>query len=228
MAINYTLNTSFTEQDLGRFFATGSNVVVAKPSSSGGSPDVAWVVFHPLLNNTMTWTEDYGIYASTAELVNGALLTQISRSDFPAVDGKIYPFTPAGYFGPPEAGGLPGSFYTVNLYKNDLGYLTFGLFQDAIVNNKPAAGNAISAASVLYKSKAQMTPFTTIYLWIQSQVQSNSVVTLVTSPMTKVTFGGSTTSISLAYDSDTGEFIRAANTELAEGITLDHFIPSLI
>ena len=72
-----------------------------------------------------------------------------------------------------------------------------------------------------------MTPFTTIYLWVQSQVQSNSVVTLVTSPMTKVTFGGSVTHISLAYDPQTGTFISQEKAGLAEGLVLDQIAPSL-
>jgi hypothetical protein len=105
--------------------------------------------------------------------------------------------------------------------------LTFGLFPDAVVNGKPANGNAISPAPVLYNSTAQMTPFTTIYLWVQSQVQSNSVVTLVTSPMTKVTFGGATTSISLAYDSHTGTFITQGDAKLVQGLALDHLLPAL-
>jgi hypothetical protein len=46
-------------------------------------PNVAWVVCQPWEKNTMTWVEEYGIYASTASLVNGALLTQMSRSEFP-------------------------------------------------------------------------------------------------------------------------------------------------
>jgi hypothetical protein len=223
----YTLNTSFTAQDLSRFLATGSNLVVAKPSASGGAPNVAWVVYAPWENNTMTWAEEYGIYASTASLVNGALLTQMSRSEFPALDGKTYPFTPNGAFGAPEQGGQPGSFYAFNAYQNATGYLTFGLFQDALINGTPASGNAISAAPVLYNSTAQMTPFTTIYLWVQSQVQSNSVVTLVTSPMTKVTFGGGVTSISLAYDSQTGTFVPQGKAKLSEGLVLDQIAPSL-
>ncbi|HEY3759705.1 MAG TPA: hypothetical protein VGL37_08065 [Solirubrobacteraceae bacterium] len=84
----YTLNTSFTAHDLSRFLMTGSNLVAAKPSASGGAPNVAWVVYAPWEKNTMTWVEEYGIYASTASLENGALLTQMSRSEFPALDAK--------------------------------------------------------------------------------------------------------------------------------------------
>lgn len=220
MPIAYTLNTDFSKDDLTRFQTTGSKVVVAKPSD-GGQPNVAWVVFRPLESNIMTWVEEYGLYASNVEITNGALIKQMSRSEFPALDGQIYQFSPSGFFSPPSPGGKPGSFYALNSYPNlPKGYLTFGLFQDATINGELAAGNAISAASVLYNSKAQMTPYTTIYLWVQSQVQSNSVLTVVTSPMTKVTFGGTITEISLAYDPDTGTFIANGNAPLGEGVTL--------
>ena len=219
MATAYTLNMHFSQEDLVRFLATGSNIVVAKPSSSGGTPNVAWVVFRPLESNTMTWVEEYGIYASTASLVNGALLTQMSRSEFPALDGRTYQFSPNGSFGPASGSGQLGSFYALNSYSGAPGYLTFGLFQDATVNNQRVAGNAISAAPVLFGSTAQMTPYTTVYLWVQSQVQSNSVVTLVTSPQTAVTFGGGVTSASLNYEPRTGQFV---NKSAVEGLTLEH------
>ncbi|HEY3759706.1 MAG TPA: hypothetical protein VGL37_08070 [Solirubrobacteraceae bacterium] len=96
-----------------------------------------------------------------------------------------------------------------------------------IINGRPTNGNAISAAPVLYNSTAQMTPFTTIYLWVQSQVQSNSVVTLVTSPMTKVTFGDGVTSISLEYEPQTGTFVPQGGGKLTQGLVLDQLLPSL-
>lgn len=72
-----------------------------------------------------------------------------------------------------------------------------------------------------------MTPAPTIYLWIQSQAQSNSVVTLVTSPMTKVTFGGGVTNVSLAYDPQTGTFVLRAGAALPQGLVIDQLAPSL-
>jgi hypothetical protein len=224
----FNLKTAFTEADLQRFLASGSNVVVAKPNA-GGSPNVAWVVYRPLLDNTMTWEEQYGIYASNADIVNGATLTQMSQSEFPAIDAMMYPLTPAGYFGPPSPFGKTGSYYTQNGYNNlaDKGYLTMGLYQNANVNGSKVTASAVSAAPVIYQSTAEMTPFTTIYLWIQSNVKSNTVVTTVTSPQTIVTFGGSVTTVSLRYDASSGKFVTAGKEGLGEGVELDHIVPAL-
>ncbi|HET9627680.1 MAG TPA: hypothetical protein VFP84_40260 [Kofleriaceae bacterium] len=221
----FTLKTDFTQDDLTRFLASGSNVVVAKPNA-GGFPNVAWVVYRPLISNTMTWDDKYGIYASNSDIINGAQLTQMSQTEFPAVDGKNYVLNSAGFFGGPSSGGEPGSYSAVNQYNNlPKGYLTFGLFQNARINGQEVSGNAVSAAPVIYQSTAVMTPFTTVYLWIQSQVKSNTVVTNVTSPMTEVVFGGSVTTMSLEYDSTSGKFLTAPGSTKAlahEGVQIRH------
>lgn len=224
----FRLSTAFTNDDLTRLHASGSNVIVAKPNA-GGIPNVAWIVFRPLIGNTMTWEEKYGIYASNSDIINGAQLTQMSKTEYPAADGKSYALTAAGFFGPPTTGGTPASYTAVNEYNNlPKGYLTFGLFQDAQVNGATATGNAVSAAPVIYNSTAVMTPFTTVYLWIQSQVKSNTVVTNVTSPMTEVIFGGTITDVSLAYDASSGKFVTAGRMSLADGLQLRHYVPALL
>jgi hypothetical protein len=185
----YKLNTAFTQEDLSRLYATGANVVVAKPNA-GGLPNAAWIVFRPLLENVMTWDDACGIYASNTDIVNGAQLVQMARTEYPAAAGKLYSLTPAGFFGPPSGSGSPGSYSALNEYNNlPRGYLTFGLFQDAQVNGISVRGNAVCAAPVLFNTTARMTPSTSVYLWVQSQVRSNTVVTVVTSPITEVRFG---------------------------------------
>lgn len=223
----YTLRTSFTQQDLQRFYATGTNIVVAKPNG-GGAPNVAWIVFRPLGENSMTWTDEYGIYASNTDLVAGAILNQMSRTAYPAEPAKTYELSPAGTFVGPGSNTQPGSYTAVNAYDNlPKGYLTFGLYQRAEVNGDRYDWNAVSAAPVLYNSTAQITPFTTIYLWTQSSVVGNSVVTTVTSEQTVVTFGGTVTEVSLRYDATTGKFVAASSAPLGSGLALEYLNPSL-
>jgi hypothetical protein len=219
----FTLNTTFTQDALTMLYATGTNVVVAKPSAGGSAPNVAWVAFRPLIANAMTWQEQYGIYCSTSSIQNGALLTQMSQAPFPAGDGQKYALTAAGFFGPPQTGGMPGSYTATNQYNNlppsGPGYLTFGLFQNANVNGSAMTGNAVSAAPVPYQSTAVMTPFTTVYLWTQSQVLSNTVVTSVTSVQTQVIFGGPVTTVSLTFDPATGGFVQTGASLKADAST---------
>lgn len=205
----YQLTTAFAQQDLSRLYAAGANVVVAKPNA-GGRPNVAWIVFRPLISNVMAWEDKYGIYASSSQIMNGQRLVQMAKTEYPAVEGKIYSLTSAGFFGPPSTGGSPGAYSAVNEYNNlPKGYLTFGLFQDAQVDGVATRGNAVSATPVIFNSAASVTPFTTVYLWIQSQVMSNTVISNVTSPITEVRFGGAITEVSLMYDPTTGTFVPA-------------------
>jgi hypothetical protein len=223
---NYALSISLTQQQLEIFYATGSNVVVAKPTE-GGAPNVAWQVFRPLESNIVNWEEQYGIYASTVAVENGAQLTQMSRTSYPATEGKTYVLMADGSFGPPSGAGSQASYYAANAYP-DKPYLTLGLFQDATVNGQQVPGNAISAAPVLLESTAKMTPYTTLYIWLQSEVKSNTVVTEVTSPQTEVRFGGGTTEISLGYDSSSGKFVVKSGFELPEGAAVETFVPTIL
>ena len=81
------------------------------------------------------------------------------------------------------------------------------MFQNAIINGNYRSGNAISAIPVLFQSTALMDPATDIYIWIQSQVQSNSIITRITSPVTILKFSSGVDRISVVYDSNTGLFI---------------------
>lgn len=216
---NYKLDVAFTNDQLSVLYATGSNVIIAKPTG-GSSPNVAWQVFKPMQANTLSWGEEYGIYASTSEVVNGATLNQLSNVPVGAAMNKLYTLEPSAVISGPASGGAADSFALENLYSNKP-YMTVGLFQDANVNGTDIAGNALSAVPVILASTALMTPYTTVYVWLQSLVISNTVVTLVTSPMTELKFGGGTNDISVAYDSASGKFISAGSSQLAEG-TIGH------
>ena len=223
----YELNMSFTNEQLQTLYLTGSNVIVAKPTG-GLAPNVAWQVIRPLQANSLTWEEQYGVYASTAKVTNGAVLTQLSSTGIPAIPNKIYTLQPSGGMSNPASGGTPDAFSLLNNYVTDQGYITVGLYQDATVNGTSILGNALSAAPVLYQSTAVMTPFTTVYIWIQSQVKSNCVVTMVTSPMTQLKFGGGVSTISVAYDPSSGTFIpTGSNAKLSADSSIRVIEPSL-
>ncbi|GAB5474200.1 MAG: hypothetical protein Mars2KO_22990 [Maribacter sp.] len=201
----YKLDIAFTNQQLENLYQTNSSVIIAKPSEGNATPNVAWQSFKALGANTLTWREEYGIYVSSTELTHGAQLDQLSNTEIGAIMDQVYTMNPSGVITGPASGGVPNSFALLNEYKNKP-YMTAGLFQDATVNGTEIIGNATSAAPVLLASTAVMTPYTTIYVWIQSQVVSNTVCTLVTSPMTEFKFGGGTNDIAIAYNSETGLF----------------------
>jgi hypothetical protein len=221
--MDFNLNVAFTNEQLQILYITGTNVIIAKPTM-GGQPNVAWLAFKPLQANTVSWSEQYGIYASTQSITNGAKLTQLSSVPVPAADNKLYTLQDSGVIAGPNPGGQPGAFTVLNQYSGKP-YMTVGLYQNANVNGTDILNNAVSAAPVLLQSTAAMTPFTTVYIWLQSQVTGNTVVTNVTSPMTALKFGGSIDSISVAYDSASGKFLPATagrSANLVEADTVQH------
>jgi len=202
---NYKLQVEFTDEQLENLFTCGSKVIIAKPSE-GSDPNVAWISFQPMQANTLTWDEEYGIYVSSSEVEHGANLDQLSSTPIGASMDKLYTLEPTGVITGPDTGGEEFSFALLNEYNNK-DFLTVGLFQDATVNGTDIIGNATSAVPVLLASTSVMTPYTTVYIWVQSDVESNTVVTQVTSPMTELKFGGGTSDISVQYDTGSGKFI---------------------
>ncbi len=137
----------------------------------------------------LSWEENYGVYVSTASVNSGAKLEKLSSTGIPAAANKLYTLTGSGALSAPATGCEPGFFCSLNSYSKQ-GAMAVGLYQDATVNGTEIAGNAISIAGVLLASTAVMTPYTTLYVWLQSEIESNTLVTTVTSPMTLLRFGG--------------------------------------
>lgn len=221
----FNLKTAFTVDQLQLLYATGTNVVVAK--SINGQANVAWQVFMPLQNNLLSWKEEYGIYASNTDIQNGAVLNQFTNTPSDATIGSMYILQPYGAITGPAGPGYPDAYTLTNQF-NGKNYVTVGLYQNANVNGSDITRNAVSATPLLMQSTAVMTPSTTINIWLQSQVISNSVVTRVTSPITVLNFSDSTTEISIAYDSSSGKFIPAKNDALkGTSRSFDYIEPTL-
>src|SRR5262245_57303979 len=103
----YQLTIQFDSQGLATLNEAGQLVTIVK-SVSTGTP-VAWVAFDPMESNTVTWTEQYSVYASTTQIQDGAQI--ITQSTQAAVGGNTYTLS-GGQFdnGKP---GLPATTYGV-------------------------------------------------------------------------------------------------------------------
>lgn len=205
---SFKLNVSFTNEQLETLYTTGTNVVLGK-SQAGNPPNVAWQVFRPLQGNTITWEEEYGLYSSTTDIVNGAVINQMSTVPIPAAMSQMYTLQPSGVISGPVSGGMPNAYALENKY-SERSYMTEGLSQNATVNGIEISNNAVLASSVILNSLGVFSPSSAIFIWLQSQVRSNSIVTFIPSPMTELRFGGGVDDISVTYDSSTGRFISSS------------------
>lgn len=217
----YTVTTAFSPADLERFYATGSNIVLARPLA-GSALNVAWVVFRPFEKNFLAWNDDFGIYASSFPIQNGVVPQPNAQTDpaFPAQPGLVYTMSPPGTItGPTTTGGTPNAFTIVNQYANPTGYLTFGLLQSATVDGAARPLTAASAIAVLHNSQGVLPPGPAVSLWVQANIISGTIVTAFTAPITKVALTAATPSADLVYQSASGTF-STTTPGVATSVTL--------
>lgn len=222
MASPYQLTIELTSKQLDAFGETESRIAIAK-TEGGSSPSVVWQSLRPIEELTMTWEENYGIYATETEMKGGAKIVSTARTKGNAVKGEEYALAKNGFFVAQENPGNPGSYYATNLYTSNERPMGFGLTQAAETSAGGALPvNPISYAPVLPLSKAAMTPHTTLNIWLQSSVLGGSVVTEITGPQTKLEFGGKNTEYSLIYNN--GKF-EAKGGKAVEGLSVETFEP---
>lgn len=208
--MKFELTLNFEPDDLRHISDANQKVALAKPTL-GGSVEVLWLAFDPFESNTVTWTEDYWIYASTTSVARpGTVLTKLSEvQPGPAVTGSVYTFEDSATFSDPtpDKSVAAGTFAALN----NMGYakqpyLTFGLSQSAQVNEVPEDRRPISATSVLATQSIQMTPFTEVYIWLEGRFTSSTIITTVEGSKSSAKFGGGVDSIALVYDPKSGKF----------------------
>ncbi|MCG6117916.1 MAG: hypothetical protein MEQ07_06945 [Aquimonas sp.] len=209
---SYRLQLLIEPKDLEVVRASQQRITLAKPVSNE-SPNVVWLSIDPFQSTEVQWDEEYGVYASTTAVQEGASITKLSETGVPAQDGSYYTFTPGATFTGPFAGqGVARGSYGA---QNDMPYsqypvLTFGLTQSALINQKPAERKPISATPVLATQFANMTPFSNVFIWLQSQFASETIITRITGRTAKAKFGGGVNDIALKYDASLGMFVPSA------------------
>jgi len=207
--MNFSIKFLIDPKDLTFIKAAQQRITLAKPVNSE-NPSVIWLSIDPFQSTDVEWTEEYGIYASTTMIAEGASITKLSETPFPAQDGAYYTLSSATVFNGPFPGGgvARGSFGAQNDVPNSAyPLLTFGLTQSALINKAPVERKPVSATPVLATQFANMTPFTIVYAWLQSQFSSETIITRITGKAAKITLGGSVTSVTMKYSPELGMFV---------------------
>ncbi|MGH8085052.1 MAG: hypothetical protein ACREPV_07230 [Lysobacter sp.] len=205
---SYNLQLQFDKKSLKEVKSAKQRIMIAKPVNSA-SPNVIWLSIDPFESTEVSWSEEYGIYASTTAVQHGASITKISETGVPAQDGAYYNLTPETVFdGPYTDPSIPRGTFAAS---NSVPYaeypsLTFGLTQSALINEKPVDRKPISASSVLATQVVAMTPFTDVFIWLQADFAGETIITRIFGTHTVAKFGGGTTDISLRYNPQLGKF----------------------
>lgn len=196
----FTLNLEISSQDVNLLTIAQERIIVAKPVGSG-PPNVAWLSILPFQGTTIVWEELFGLYASNAEIENGAAINQLDVSEpFPATPQAFYTYA-NGFSGPtptPSELGL-GDYGVINA-DSRFDFLTFGLHQTATINGTRTTDfQPLNAAIALVPRQIVFTPFTPVYIWTQANLVSRTVITRITSQRTIGTFGAGVTELTFRY-----------------------------
>lgn len=205
---DYRLQLTFDKKALKEVKQARQRIMLAKPVN-GDSPNVIWLSIDPFESTEVSWKEEYGIYVSDTSVQHAAKITKISETGVPAQDGAYYTLTPEAIFaGPSTDRAVPrGTFAAQNkMAYGDYPSLTFGLTQSALVNQKPEERKPISATPVLATQAVAMTPFTYVYVWLQAEFESETIITKIFGEHTVAKFGGGVSDITLEYNPQIGKF----------------------
>lgn len=209
--LTYSIELIIDPQDLSAIQAAQQQIILAKPVSDTYIPNVAWQSFDPLVDNVVTWSEEYGIYASNTNLGHGARILKTSSMPYPAQPGAYYSFaTDATFYGPiQEDGTADTNEFGVS---NDVPSanhpsLVFGLVQNAIINDTAFNFRPLNAQAVRANQRRTFTPLNTVYIWLQSRLASGTVITQLPRKVAIVTFGGLINAQTLKYDATSGMFV---------------------
>lgn len=208
--MDFTLALNFESSDLNVINGAMQKIALAKPVSNS-TVEVIWLTFNAFESNTIQWSEKYWLYASTASLNKpGTLITKLSEvQPGPSVGGLIYPFNENATFDSPiSSSNVPIDTFsaTNNMSYEQQSYLTFGLSQTAQINEGVEERKPLSATSVLATQTIQITPFTTVYIWLEGHAESSTIITNVQGKRSAAIFGGGINEIEMTYDGKSGIF----------------------
>lgn len=212
--MDFSVKFIIEPKDLEFIKAAQQRITLAKPVNSE-TPSVIWLSIDPFQSTDVQWTEQYGIYASATQFAEGASITKLSETDpFPAQDGAYYTLAASTNFNGPFPGGgvARGSFGAQNdVPSSAYPVLTFGLTQNAMINQRPSERKPLSATPVLATQFVNMTPYTIVYAWLQSQFTSETIITRITGKRAKIKLGGGVNNVTLKYSAELGMFVPSTD-----------------
>ena len=213
--MQYQLNIAIDNVGLNHIYGSNQAITIVKsvaasPLQAGNLP-IAWIQFQPLQENQVTWIENYNIYSTITSLQAGATIVQTSVTNVPVQPGWTYTFQ-QGQF----TGNQGGSNNTFNLQNAQGGMFSFGLSQQAIVNNVPIMA-PLNAIPVLNNEGATFTPEETVSIFLSNVVNNGVVLSQVASNALVVTLSSQTPSASIGFTNTSNTFYM-----VSEGMLTSH------
>lgn len=168
---------------------------------------LAWLVFSPLESNTITWSADYELYATTTPLFMGNVVALNSISVFaPGVaPGTVYTFA-AGVF---KAQTGTGTSYMVS--NQAQGSFSFGLTATATVNSTPSTG-PLNALPLLFAEEGFFAPPASVLIFLSSATANGTVLPTIPGAALELSLGGGSLAAEVCFNDTTNDFFLCPPT----------------
>lgn len=200
----YNLTIQLSNDDVHTINAAQQQIVIVKKVGGSSGSQVAWVTFSPFENNTVTWEEEYGVYASTTQVQEGATIIKTSAVN-PATSGVIYPFE-TGSFSSPSGNAGTNNYGVENEYSQQF---SFGMAQSVTANGSKFNAAPLNAVPVLSNEKAIFTPIEIVSVFLHAKFNNGVIITNITNNALEVDLT-SNPSVTIHYDKSQGKFIMGA------------------
>lgn len=202
---SYELQINFTEDALKAIYAAGEKLIITKEVAGNKGRSVCWVSTLPFLKNTIKWTEEYMLYASREEAMNGATIDKLSEVD--ALSELLYDFKDAIFENAHGSSSVGTNEYGLTNKMNQYNYLTFGLAQKVTVNGTGTEGRPINAVTLPYNHTATFSPIERVRVCLSNDLNNGMVITKEFSNSINVTYSGTETAKTIEYDTSRGIFV---------------------
>lgn len=203
----YKLNITFTDAALETIYAAGQKLAIVKHVEGDSGSPVIWVSTLPFENNVIEWENNYQLYASRQEAMNGATISKLSETT--GITSLEFAFK-EGFFQDAQTSKMVGSNeYGVHNAMDAYPSLTFGLAEAVRVNGELQTGKPINAILLPYNHTAVMSPIEKVQVFLANDIDDGVVQTREFSNAIEVTFRGNETEKSIRYDELKGIYVPA-------------------
>ena len=168
---NFKLSIQFDPFGLHTLHSTGQKVILVREFMYSDENLVVWIAFDPFQYNTLQWSDEYSIYASTVPIQAGKIVYM--ATSMAANPGSIYIYNQTGFTEQtnklaPDQFGIENNDSTINL-------LTVGLAQRIDINDGVQTVRPQNATYVPYSQKGIFQPLDRLLVFNASQLSDGSI-----------------------------------------------------
>lgn len=204
---NYQLTINFSVSDFMPLQQAAKQLVICKTVNGSAGPSIAWITFSPSIQNDLSWAENYLLYASNSNVLEGSLITPLEQS--PAIATHQLPFTSSARFDSPTPDvSLPAQSYGVVNLDTTQRATCFGLAQAATLSGTELEASPINASLVPPNQHAIFQPQETIQVFLASNIAPGMVINQIKVPFISVNFSTEIRQHVIIYSSMDGNFVQ--------------------